>query len=111
MPDESRSKAPLIAAVVVAIGALGVGGYFLQGKLKCDRLSDEYLNGIDDYQRSAVIGTLLPTTRDQKNEREQLQQLQLKLLSMRLTSIYEECGERAGDNATRQSSQLLNDAL
>lgn len=100
-------KGITMAAIALGIAGLAIGGYFLQGKVKCYQLEQDYLNDVDSLRSNAIARVAVPGNEELQSTMDRLEELQLKSLQISLDAVYEQCGERAGQSAARKGGNMV----
>jgi hypothetical protein len=102
-----RVRAGLAVAAAGGIAILALGGYFLVGELRCDGLEDDFLNSLDSVRSIGVTQSLGSLDAETNAGLDRIRESKMKEVEQHLLAIYEQCGERAGGNASRRGSELL----
>lgn len=108
MTGEARSRVPLIVAAIAAIGVLGVGGYFLQGKLKCDGLRDDFLNHASSMRTYGEAASFLDSAGEASKNVASLRDRSTREMERSYLGLSRECGDRVAGNAMREARDLVS---
>lgn len=100
-------KAVIAVACVAAVAALSWGGIAVSHSLKCSGLEEDYLNSIAAYRDSVSLSTLTAGNPKLAEDMKGLQKSQLEVIELSLKEVYDQCGTRAGQTASRKGSGIL----
>lgn len=92
--------------IAIGVVALGAAGYFGNEYRACAALEEDYLNAIDDMRGNIAIRSF-SSNPDLMATLERRDELAEQQLEVSLSGLYDRCGERAADNATRKGQDML----
>jgi hypothetical protein len=104
-------KVTTAAAGVTALGLLVWGGIQIADDIQCSNLEEDYLNAMSDLKSSLRTRTLMMSLGKPGSERDADFDYMVKIRGesiLRIHSeIYEKCGKRAADTASRKAQSAV----
>lgn len=94
----------VLAAVVV--GLLGFGGVQVNRSLTCQGFEEDYLNSVSGLKSNAATSDLF-NDKSVTKAFDTMREIQTEKAKSALVSLYEQCGDRAAETATRKGSEML----
>lgn len=99
----------MMAAVVAVpvLAGLGWGAFEINRQVQCQSLETDYLNAVSSLKGNASIRVAIGEDAESDKDFDRLQELDLERIKATLSSIYDDCGMRAGQTAARKGSEIM----
>lgn len=95
-----------LALVAVGIGLIVAGGYFGNRYMTCQGLEEDYLNSVSAVKSSAASASVFAKG-DVTEALALIRDQQMNNAEAALRGLYEQCGNRAAETATRKGTEIL----